>query len=357
MNTIKAITLRNNKLKLLLTPFILIGIIFASLAFAILFQYRSFENIIDLPLERMVIGFGEAILVVFFYNFLIRKLNILYPWKRNWFIRSLIDFGIVTIFPTIVITVINYALHAGWIADTNEEYRMFIYIMPLLISALFMVVVEMIVATEERNHLEVKLALAEKEQINSKYCALKGQLDHHFLFNNLSVLSSIIYESTEKADQFIQDFASIYRYVLSINKQDLVSIKEELNFIDTYLTLYKYRFEDGFDYHLDINEKAEACSIPPLSLQVVVENVFKHNVISRLKPLKLSISVENDTLVIKNNMQAKTDKVESTKTGQSNLIEKFKLLNCDLPTFSVETDFYIVRIPLIQTDDDRSINR
>ena len=345
---------RNNRIKLLLTPFILLGIVFISMFLTVVFQFRTLDELSDIPFERMIFGFLESLIVVFFYNYAVRRLNKTYPWRRNWFVRLLINFGLALIFPVTMIALINYAIHAGWLPDNEERqsYKTIIFIMPLMISALLLVIVEMIVASEERNELEMRLTHIEKEQIRSKYSALKGQLDHHFLFNNLSVLSSLIYENTEKADRFIQDFASIYRYVLSINKQDLVSIKEELNFIETYLNLYKFRFEEGFNYKLDVDVCILSHLIPPLSLQILVENVFKHNVVSRIKPLELSISVDNSSLVIKNNLQSKTNKIASTQTGQSNLIEKFKLLNGRLPEFYVEEGFYIARIPLIQSAYD-----
>lgn len=348
------ISFRNNKLKLLLTPFILFGIITIAMALTVIFQYRTITDISNLPFERMLIGFVEALMLVFFYNYAIRKLNVKFPWKRNWLIRSLIDFGLAILIPIVIISLVNLGLNKGWIPKhhKDDEIKIFIFMMPLMISALLMVVVEMIIATEERNQFEIKLAHIEKEQINAKYSALKEQLDHHFLFNNLSVLSSLIYESTEKADKFIQDFASIYRYVLSINKQDLVTVNEELDFINTYLNLYKFRFEDGVEYQLEVEADKYKYLIPPLSLQVVVENVFKHNVISKQKPLKIRISSANDSLIISNNLQAKSDQSPSTKTGQVNLVEKFKLLNCDLPQFKVENDHYLSQIPLIKPADD-----
>jgi len=347
-------TIANNRIKLLLTPLILFGIVFISLALTVVFQIRSLEELSQIPFERSIIGFIESLILVYTYNYVVRKLNVKYPWKRNWLVRSLIDFSLATIFPVVIVIGISYALKAGWIPDdeAKQPYKIILFTMPLMISSLLLVIVEMIVATEERNQLEIQLANIEKQQINSKYTALKEQLDHHFLFNNLSVLSSLIYESTEKADQFIQDFSSIYRYVLSINKQDLVTVQEELDFIKTYLNLYKYRFEDGFNYNLKIEKNHTKHLIPPLSLQVVVENVFKHNVISQSKPLELLILNQDNMLVIKNNIQQKTEHIPSTQTGQRNLIEKYQLLHCTLPEFKIENGYYIAYIPLIQPSDD-----
>ncbi|WP_289054535.1 sensor histidine kinase [Carboxylicivirga marina] len=345
---------RNKRLKLLLTPLILFGIIAIAMVLSVIFKYRTIEEISQMPFERVFFGIGETLVLVFFYNYVIRKLNVKYPWAQNWLIRSLIDFIVALFFPVLMITAFNLAFNFGWLQNhgPDDKYKIMMYIMPLMISALLMVVVEMIVATEERNKLEIKLANLEKEQIKSKYAALKEQLDHHFLFNNLSVLSSLIYESTEKADRFIQDFASIYRYVLSINKQDLVSVNEELEFIETYLNLYKFRFEDGFSFKVNICENCYYYLIPPLTLQVIVENVFKHNVVSKKHPLTLEIIYSNQTLLISNTLQAKNSTEDSTQTGQQNLIEKFKLLNCDSPTFEERGGNYIVQIPLIKPSDD-----
>ncbi|WP_430811324.1 MULTISPECIES: sensor histidine kinase [unclassified Carboxylicivirga] len=346
--------IKAKRLKLLLTPFILLGITSISIILTVVFQFHTLGEISQIPYERMAIGFLEALIVVYFYNWVIRKLNTSYPWKRNWFIRSLIDFFIAIAFPVLVISLINLALNKGWIPEHkhDDKFKIMIFIMPLMISVLLMVVVEMIVATEERNELEVKLANIEKKQMVSKYAALKEQLDHHFLFNNLSVLSSLIYESTEKADRFIQDFASIYRYVLSINKQNLVTVKDELEFITTYLNLYKFRFEEGFHYAVQVNEQCHHHLIPPLTLQVIVENVIKHNIISKKHPLSLTIKSKDDYLIIKNNLQIKNQKEISTQTGQQNLIEKFQLLNCEAPVFAIQNDKYIAQIPLILSCDD-----
>ncbi|WP_439184136.1 sensor histidine kinase [Carboxylicivirga taeanensis] len=351
---IRNIQFRNKRLKLLLTPFILLGIILIAMTLTVVFQYRTLEEISQMPFERMLVGFIESLGLVFLYNYIVRKLNVSYPWKRNWLIRSIIDFGVTLIIPIIIIGSINFAINEGWMPKHHEEeqFRLIVFIMPLMVSALLMIVVEMIVATEERNQLEFKLTQLEKEQISTKYTALKEQLDHHFLFNNLSVLSSLIYESTEKADKFIQDFAAIYRYVLSINKQDLVTLKEELDFIRTYLNLYKYRYEEGLNFRVNIDDQLENRLLPPLSLQVVIENVLKHNVVSRQRPLTITIETKTNSLLIKNNIQPKTEKYESTHTGQQNLIEKFKLLHGELPNFTSDGKHYVSQIPLIPPTHD-----
>ncbi|MCU4174790.1 sensor histidine kinase [Carboxylicivirga sp. N1Y90] len=342
-----------NKIKFVLVPFITFLLAFISILFMIMFEFRTVADFQELPYHRIFVGFLETLVLVYIYNFFVRKFNGFMPWKKNWFIRFVLDLLLVLSFTTIVISGAQLAIKFGLIPHEipHEGKREFMYIMPLFVSSLFLVIVEMIIAMEERNNMEMKLAILEKEQLNTKYSVLKEQLDHHFLFNNLSVLSSLIYESTEKADKFIQDFAAIYRYVLSINKQDLVTVSEELDFISTYLNLYKFRFEEGLSYKLNNIDYKSKFRLPPLTLQVLVENAIKHNVMSRNEPLNIEISMLNNTLIIQNNLQIKSD-VASTSTGQSNLIEKYLLLESTPPEFKIENNTYIARIPLIQPKDD-----
>ncbi|MFA9390954.1 MAG: sensor histidine kinase [Prolixibacteraceae bacterium] len=336
--------------KLLLVPLIILIMGMISLSFMLLFQFRTLTEISQMPFGRVTGMLIETTLAVFLFNYGVRWLNQKFPWNRSWIVRVFFDFILALALPLVLITFVSYADTAGWIDHHGhgDEAKIFLFILPLVTSTLFLVIVEMIVSVEEQNNLEMKLTRIEKEQINTRYSALKEQLDHHFLFNNLSVLSSLIYEDVEKADHFIQDFSSIYRYVLRINQRNLVSVEEELEFIDNYLHLYKFRFEKGFDFKVSVEEKIMKYQIPPLTLQVLVENAIKHNVVSCRRPLTLSIENINDSICIKNTLQEKEDKETSTKTGQRNLIEKYKLLECNPPIFKIENNEYIAIVPLIK---------
>lgn len=338
------------KYKLLIVPLIILIMVSISLSLMLIFQFKTIAEISQMPLWRLLGFLIEISLAVLFFNYSIRYLNRKFPWNKNWSLRAFFDLIMALIMPLLIISFISYSEQVGWISqlDNNDKAKIFLYILPLITSTLLVVIVEMIVSLEEQNNLAIKLAYIETEQLNTKYSALKEQLDHHFLFNNLSVLSSLIYEDVEKADRFIQDFSSTYRYVLQINQRNLVSVKEELNFIDNYLNLYKFRFEQGFDFNVSVNEETKKLLIPPLTLQVLVENAIKHNIVSCKQPLILQIKNDDNKLQVKNNFQEKKDKETSTKTGQNNLIEKYKLLACDTPTFKIENNEYICIIPLIE---------
>ena len=129
-------------------------------------------------------------------------------------------------------------------------------------------------------------------------------------------------------------------------------ITDELAFIDKYLSLYKYRFEDGFDFKLNIEAKYCHYLLPPLTLQLLVENVIKHNAVSKKEPLRLNIYTEAGKLIVKNSIHQKIEKVDSTQKGQANLLEKYRLLNHELPTFGTSDKHYLVSISLIESHED-----
>lgn len=346
----------SNRVKLFFLPFVTILLMFTTIVMMLLFGYRTFDEVISVFPHRFTMAFVNAVLTVTIFYYAIKWFNKKADWHTSWAVRLLMDVVLVVVHSLIGIVAIGYLADCGYFdQDEKSAGRELLYIMPLVTGTLFLVLIELIMGMEERSRLELQVAHLEKEQIHAKYGALKEQLDHHFLFNNLSVLSSLIYEDVNKADHFIQDFASTYRYVLQINQRNLVTVEEELDFIDNYLHLYKFRFEQGFEYELDVKD-CKNCLIPPLTLQVLVENAIKHNKVSRQKPLKLQICNGDGGLIVKNNLQFKKTDEMSTQKGQINLIEKYRLLGQDLPQFILTETEYIVKVPLLKSQENESIN-
>ncbi|MBI9061326.1 MAG: histidine kinase [Marinilabiliaceae bacterium] len=343
-----------NRYKIFLIPFITIVMMLTSISLMFLFGFRTLEDLQAFALRRILYVLGNATITVVIFYYVVNWFNKHAVWSEKWFIRLLMDMALILVHSAIFISIANYVANAGYIEVSDrvkEHTREFLYVVPLMMNTLFLVLIEMILAMEERNKLALQVAQLEKEQINAKYGALKEQLDHHFLFNNLSVLSSLIYEDVEKADHFIQDFSSTYRYVLQINQRNLVTVKEELAFIENYLNLYKFRFEEGFEYVLKAAPERLKWKVPPLTLQVLVENAIKHNQISRQHPLHLEIKCCSHQLTVSNSIQPKQEKTDSTQTGQINLVEKYRLLGDALPEFKIEANTYIAQIPLIEPNE------
>lgn len=199
---------------------------------------------------------------------------------------------------------------------------------------------------------EWRNAAIEAEQLKSEKLAsqnqfLKDQLNPHFLFNSLNVLSNLVYESADRSAEFIQQLSKIYRYVLDVQQEQLVSLKRELDFAEHYLSLQKIRFENSLEYFIDVREN-QNLFLPPLSLQLLLENAIKHNIASREKPLKIMIQQENESLIVRNVLQPKISLERSEKgIGLENITKRYALLSDKSPSIQKTASEFIVTLPLL----------
>ncbi|MEM9328719.1 MAG: sensor histidine kinase [Bacteroidota bacterium] len=188
----------------------------------------------------------------------------------------------------------------------------------------------------------------EKESIASKFEALQNQVNPHFLFNSLNTLSNLVHEDANRAEDFIDEFSHVYRYVLETKDQMVTSVQEEVEFVRSYLKLCKIRFGEALqsDIQLDINQLEQL--IPTLALQTLVENAIKHNRITKKDPLHISIYNEGDNLVVQNNFQPLPEKPASTGIGLQNITDRYHLLSEAEPCFRLQNEHYVAKLPLIK---------
>ena len=184
-----------------------------------------------------------------------------------------------------------------------------------------------------------------REKLMSDYTALQNQLNPHFLFNNLSVLISEIRYDSDRAEEFARKMADIYRYVLQSKDKTLVPVKEELRFIENYVFLHNIRLGMAVRLEVDLSDSIKEEMIPPLTLQLLVENALKHNRASEKEPLHIRISSENGNLVVSNNLQLKKTTF-STGTGLANLNERYKLLFGKEVTVAKADEEFRVLLPM-----------
>ena len=197
----------------------------------------------------------------------------------------------------------------------------------LILNLLLISVAEGIFFFNQWKNSMVRTERLERENMQSQLEVLKSQVNPHFLFNSLNVLSSLVHTNANKAEEFIDEFASIYRYILNIQEQTVVSLREELHFLDSYVFLQKIRFKEGLKLQLHIEaEQLDNC-LPPLSLQMLVENAIKHNVVGKEKPLKVRIYTKNNFLFVVNNLQIRSNKPQGTGMGLKNLRERYFYLS------------------------------
>ncbi|WP_288984507.1 2TM domain-containing protein [uncultured Flavobacterium sp.] len=161
---------------------------------------------------------------------------------------------------------------------------------------------------------------------SAQFESLKNQIDPHFLFNSLNVLSSLIEENPESAQKFTTSLSKVYRYVLEQKDKELVSVAEELKFAKTYMNLLKMRFENSITFEIPEGFDNEEAKVVPLSLQLLLENCIKHNVVSEAKPLHVKISIENNQLAVTNNLQKKEVLSDRKGVGLENIVNRYRIL-------------------------------
>ena len=187
------------------------------------------------------------------------------------------------------------------------------------------------------------------ENILNQYEVLKNQLNPHMLFNSLNTLRSLVRENQDKAQEYIQELSRVLRYTLQGNESQFVSLREEMEFASAYIFLLKMRFEENLKFDLCVDPTLEHFFLPPMSIQVLIENAVKHNEISNRHPLTIRIATcaEDQTLTVSNPLQPKLTAATGTGIGLANLAKRYQLLlHRDIQI--TEDTAFTVRIPLIR---------
>ncbi|GAB2576020.1 sensor histidine kinase [Spirosoma areae] len=196
--------------------------------------------------------------------------------------------------------------------------------------------------------VQVRAERSEKENVQAQFAALKSQVNPHFLFNSLSILSSLVHTDADLSEKFIDQLSRAYRYILEQKDNERVLLKTELEFIQAYRFLLNIRFENKFDILINVPEADQTrYSIAPLTLQLLVENAVKHNRMSAKEPLQVHIRLDTDCLIVENNLQSRPQSEASTGVGLQNIITRYTLLT-NRPVWVGESDGrFVVKIPLL----------
>ncbi len=189
-----------------------------------------------------------------------------------------------------------------------------------------------------------------KQRLVAQLDSLKMQMSPHFLFNTLNTLSSLIRRDNTRAEKFVEEMSEVYRYLLTVNEKNLVTLKEELDFLDDYAALLQTRFNNHFRIERNVAPLFFNAQLPPLTLQLLIENAVKHNVATADSPLVLKIYTLENSLIVENRIQRK-QVVQSGGKGLENIQARFRLTGLP-PVTITETDVYRVSIPLHQTPVD-----
>ncbi len=203
------------------------------------------------------------------------------------------------------------------------------------------------VNTIQNQQLEKDKAMVQKELLQSKYQNLKNQINPHFLFNSLSVLQNLIETDPHKANEFVDNLSSMYRYILENREESMSSVERELGILEVYLFLLKTRHEDSLSVEISVGEEYYQSFIPTLSLQLLIENAVKHNKFSHEQPLSIKVFVENDHLVVQNKLKKKGSTPTSTKIGLENIRKQYSLQTDRSVIVTEDEEFFTVKLPVL----------
>ncbi len=304
-------------------------------------------SILISAMYSLFIGLGNGLINDF--------LNKKFPWSENTKKRATISVVSILIANFVLVYFCNY-INFVVIQDsaTSEQFfagkynfiNWFMVNIALLISAFLHArsFMSELNKTSRKEVVEQKLIA---KSANAQFESLKNQLDPHFLFNSLNVLSSLIDENPHQAQKFTASMSKIYRYVLEQKDKELVTIADEIEFAKTYCDLLKTRFENSVDFKFDIKEEDLRRFVVPLSLQLLLENCIKHNLATSSKPLLIRVFTEGDTLCIENNLQIREQIKESAGIGLANIVQRYSLLTNKNVFIEKSEDYFKVKLPVL----------
>ncbi len=278
-------------------------------------------------------------------------LNKKFPWQNMPGRRILIQLLLCLIFSSVTIY-FSMLLFNKYVCEFPVEAKDKFVIVAVIIGILVSIILLSIeIGSQFFRNWKRSLVEVEKyktESLQAQLQNLKDQINPHFMFNNLSVLSSLVYKDQDKAVDFINQLSKVYRYVLDSRNNELVSLKEELVFIESYLYLLKIRFHNSLIIQMNIQEEFKNLVLPPMALQTLVENAIKHNEVSEEFPLTLSIEIERNKIVVRNNLQLRTSPEASCKTGLKNIKERYNYFTKEQVEIEETKSVFLVRLPLLE---------
>ncbi len=273
-------------------------------------------------------------------------------------LRTLGNVGFKRIAASIILTLVSvYLLSDLFFAikhllnDVNNpgKFILLYFFRDLFTATIVLTCVYVIKLFFDRQAILIENEKLLRENLQSQYESLKNQLSPHFLFNSLTALKTLIEESPNVAQEYVNNLSKALRYTLQSNMEQLVILKEEMDFTDSYMFLIKLRFDTNLVVKTYIDEKYSGYKLPPLTIQTLVENAVKHNEISRRNPLTISIhTTNNESLVVTNNLQEKVTREDGTGIGLTNLAKQFRLLLRKDISISKENNEFRVEVPLIK---------
>ena len=327
-----------------------LGILFRFLLdviYSLIYRNYSLLQPFDKYLFTIVIAF------LFFEG--IYRINKLLDKKIKWEIkpykRFLVQWTLTLAIGLLFAIVMRWIVVLIFISFTyvNLLDEIILIIFVLIITTTVTVVDLSLFLLEKWRFSLAELERFKKENAEFRFESLRAQVNPHFLFNSLNTLSSLIFLDQQKAESFVRELSDVYRYILENKDRELVTIKKELEILKSYVYLILLRFDQNLSVSVDVKNDNDNMLIPPLTLQMLVENATKHNIVSKKKPLNIKIFTADDYIVVSNNLQKKEITDYSSKLGLENIKSRYGFMTDKKVEIIENSDEFLVKVPLIKS--------
>jgi sensor histidine kinase YesM len=279
-------------------------------------------------------------------------LNGKFPWitmpRKRILVHLLLSVGYSALIIFIGSFISNFFTNSIPIGGRDFLKVTMIILAALVVMSMLLLTIE--ISTQFFRHWKNSLVEIEKyraESLQAQLQNLKSQINPHFLFNNLSVLSSLVYKDPDKSVEFINQLSKVYRYLLDNQASELVTVEEELHFLRSYIFLLQIRFDRNLVISTDVQREDLHRSIPPMALQILLENAIKHNEISSDHPLTISIVTGDEKITVTNSLRPRTLHEPGSQTGLRNIRERYRFFTAAPVEILQDTGTFVVKIPLL----------
>ena len=293
---------------------------------------------------NVLFSVGITIILYTIFRNTIKLLNIYLPWNASIFKRLLVE--IPSIF--IISIAVMWMYSSFWNIFTEAKGKsLFNNIsIAVIVSILLNTIFESVQLFRLYKESIINGEILKRQTIESHFETLKNQVAPHFLFNSLNTLIALIDDNTHKAKEFVEHLAAYYRYALQVTNEDSVTVSTELNLVRNYIFLLKCRFEENIEVVIDVNDTFKNHKIIPLSIQLLIENAVKHNIISKSRPLKIEIFIDGTFIIIRNNLQKKDALEMSNQIGLNNISSRFEIIFNKSIVIEESATYFTVKLPI-----------
>lgn len=305
------------------------------------------EDLLDDLFLELLSHFAVVLLMFTADYWMLAFFNAHLPYSKNIVFRILADIMGLIIICLVSLKIFDYIIY-NLLQLSSEGHPAFPtkFAFAIFNNIPIILVIILIHYFQSEQKAIISSEKAKRQALLFQHETLRTQINPHFLFNSLNVLSSLIYVNQENANRFTKALSKMYRYVLSLNRQPIVSVAEELDALNSYLFLMRMRFDGSFTFSVNRMAESEKKNIIPLTLQLLIENAFKHNIATEASLLHIQVDVGFHHIKVANNIQP-SNSVDSGGIGLQNIAEQYRMYDKEI-IVQHSPQFFIVKIPYIQ---------